>query len=128
MFTLHSERRKQMLKYHPYNLQLLTRLLLTQNPVKAGGMRRFYSGIKRRSMPRVLSWTLNNILEGTKKRACSGCDKGNTRCEMHVHWGVFWAGVKSHRREAGKCEQQRHKEKPLQGVSHRFLINAFRYD
>lgn len=40
-------------------------------------------------MPKVLSWTLNSILGGTKKGSCSGYDNDNTSGKKNVHWGVF---------------------------------------
>lgn len=80
-------------------------------------------------MPSVLPWTLNNnILEGTKKGSCSGCDEDNTHSEMHVPWAVFWAGVKSHRKDAGKCECQRHKEKGPEGSLTQMPNKCFRFD
>lgn len=45
-------------------------------------------------------------------------------------WGVAVSGVgvKSHMREAGRCECQRHKGKPQQGALNWCLINAFWFD
>lgn len=100
-------------------------MLLTQNPVRAGGMHSFYNWIKARSMPSVLPWTLNNILEGTKKGSCSGCDEDNTHSEMHVPWQFFGQGWRATEKKPGSVNARDTKKKALKGASHRCLINAF---
>lgn len=97
-----------MLKFHPGKLWLLSRGCFSHRIRESRGMHRFYSGIKARPTLTVLPWTLSSIWKEPKRGPA--CD-GNTSSEMNEHWGVFWARVKSHGREAGKCDRHRHKEK-----------------